>query len=497
MKRLLGTALLILAFVWPASASGPFYFVTSFVDPIGRDDLIAGKLPNQLGRYDVVFPLIVYLQLNGRFTDDHATLFRARYTPPAQAEDYEENFWEMARRQGFQPPTGYGTRKLFSREITDSANPDDSRTISNYVYNCQPDAFKTAWETLSDRRSRYGSGSVELSRWLAAQVRVFAQCSGETAFVPLAEPASDWLPLEQHDRRYQIAAAYFYDGQFLEAASRFEEIGQDDDSPWQDLGRYLVGRSLAREATVNENEPLRYLNLSLDAYRELANEPEYLADFPSVPGQILHIRSRIDSAAVQNEIEQRIFDAPASLSAQDLFNYSYMRRRLSPTDEATDYTRWVWYATNDQITPGEVVEQWRAEQSPAWLYIALARASSSLDESTLTELLLAAEAFPEDTPGHFNILLQRIRISGLLGRVDAGLRLANDSKLPALFSPIGGFCEKPVPAIKYRRHGYAHCINLISRRALTLFIFFGRERAWGFYTPTGWAPHWKIRKEAR
>ncbi len=427
MKRLLGTALLILAFAWPASASGPFYFVTSFVDPIDRDDLIAGKFPNQLGRYDVVFPLIIYLQLNGRFTDDHASLFRAKYTPPAQAEDYEENFWEMARRQGFQPPAGYGTRKLFSREITDPANPEDSRTISNYVYNCQPDAFKTAWETLSDRRSRYGAGSTELTRWLVAQVQVFAQCSGETAFVPLEEPASSWLPLEQHDRRYQIAAAYFYDGRFLEAASRFEEIGQDDDSPWQDLGRYLVGRALAREATVNENERLRHLNLALDAYRELANEPEYLADFPSVPGQILHIRSRIDSAAVQSEIEQRIFDDPASMSAQDLFNYRYMRRRLSPTDEATDYTRWVWYATNDQIAPEEVVEQWRAEQSPAWLYIALIRASSSLDESTLTELLQAAEALPDDTPGHLNILLQRIRISGLLGRVDAGLRLAEEA----------------------------------------------------------------------
>jgi len=266
-----------------------------------------------------------------------------------------------------------------------------------------------------------------LSRWLEAQIQVFAKCSGETAFVPLDEPASNWLPLEQHDRRYQIAAAYFYDGQYLEAASRFEEIGRNADSPWQDLGRYLVGRSLAREATVNENDPRRHLELSLNAYRELADDPEYLADFPSVPGQIRHIRTRIDARAVQSEIEQRIFDDPASVSAEDLFNYVYLRRRASPTDEATDYARWVWYATNAQTTPEEVVEQWRAEQSPAWLYIALARASSSLDESTLTELLLAAEALPEDTPGHLNILLRRIRILGLLGRVDDGLRLAEEA----------------------------------------------------------------------
>ena len=36
-------------------------------------------------------------------------------------------------------------------------------------------------------------------------------------------------------------------------------------------------------------------------------------------------------------------------------------------------------------------------------------------------------ALPQDTPGHFNILLQRIRILGLLGRVDTGLRLAEEA----------------------------------------------------------------------
>ncbi len=427
MKRSLGTALLILAFAWPASASGPTYYVTPFVEQIDREDVIAGNFPNQLRSYDDVDSLIVYLQLNGRFTEHHATLFQSKRTRPARAQDYQETFWLMASEEGYEPPTGFGTRRRFSREYADPDNPGNSYTTSNYVHNCQFDAFKTAGETLSDRKSRYGSGSVELSRWLEAQVQVFAQCSGETAFVPLEEPASDWLPSEQHDRHYQIAAAYFYDGQYLEAASRFEEIGRNADSPWQDLGRYLVGRALVREATVYRNDQRRNLELSLNAYQELANEPEYLAAFPSVPGQIIRIRAMIDSAAVQSDIEQRIFDDPASMSAEDLYNYVYLRRRVRPTDEATDYTRWVWYATNNQTTPEEVVEQWRAEQSTAWLYLALARASSSLGESTLAELLQAAEALPDNTPGHLNILMHRIRILGLLGRVDAGLLLAEEA----------------------------------------------------------------------
>ena len=59
-----------------------------------------------------------------------------------------------------------------------------SFTRSYFVGNCLRDAFKTAFETLLDRRDRYGSGSAELSRWIEAQIAVFDQCSGEVAFEP-------------------------------------------------------------------------------------------------------------------------------------------------------------------------------------------------------------------------------------------------------------------------------------------------------------------------
>ena len=110
-----------------------------------------------------------------------------------------------------------------------------------------------------------------------AQVKVFAQCSGEAGFVPPEDPAPDWLPLERYGREYQIAAAYFYAGQYLEAATRFGDIGRNVDSPWRDLGRYPVGRSLAREAIVNDNDPPRHLGLALTVYGELAEDPAYLA----------------------------------------------------------------------------------------------------------------------------------------------------------------------------------------------------------------------------
>ena len=243
---------------------------------------------------------------------------------------------------------------------------------------------------------------------------------------PAGNPAPDWLAVERHDRDYQIAAAYFYAGQYLEAALRFGEIGGRPDSPWQDLGRYLVGRSLAREAKV-ANDP-RYLELALSAYRELAEDPTYLAAFPSVPGQIRHIRTRMDSAAVRRELEQRIIEDPAGVSAEELYDYGYLRRRVAPGDAETDYERWLWHGTGNRDGAAEgALERWRAEGSLPWLYVALARASSDFGEATLAELLEAAEAIPEDTPGHLNVVRYRIRILGLLERVDEGLLLAEEA----------------------------------------------------------------------
>ena len=430
MKRWLGSALSTLAVAWPAFASGPEQYVTPFVDRSDLNDVMAGVFPDRLGGYynDVLLPLVVYLHLSRRFTDRHAALFRLEHAKPTPTHVYEQRFWFMAWEEGYERPAGFWGRKRISRVHPDPRDAGNPRMIAYYIHNCQRDAFNTAEATLSDRKLRYGSGSIELSRWIEAQIKVFAQCSGETAFIPPEEPASDWLPLEQHDRRYQIAAAYFYNGQYLEAASRFGEIGRTADSPWRDLGRYLVARSLAREATFNEKDSAGHLALALNAYQELADDPAYLAAFPSVSGQIRHIRTLINPTPVRREVERRIIDDPASMSAEDLLDFAYLQRRWPAAAEGeTDYERWLWYATNYRIPPEGAVEQWRIEQSLPWLYVALARTSSGLGETTLIELLQAAEALPQDTPGHLNILLQRIRILGLLGRVDAGLRLAEEA----------------------------------------------------------------------
>ena len=237
MKRWVMAALSTATVSWSAFASGPDPYETPFVKKSYLREVLAGDFPDRLWHNDIVLPLVIYLHLSDRFTDSHAHMFPSKYVKPEPLPNVERMFWNLVREEGYERPAGFTPWKVVSRVHADPRNPDDGRTVEQYIHNCQRDAFKTAAETLSDRKSQHGSDSIEFSRWIEAQLRVFGQCGGETPFVPPDEPAHDWLPLEQHDRHYQIAAAYFYDGQYLEAASRFGEIARDADSPWRDLAR--------------------------------------------------------------------------------------------------------------------------------------------------------------------------------------------------------------------------------------------------------------------
>ena len=408
----------------PAMAGG-YVYETPFTEPVRYDDVLAGEFPASFPKRDL-HTMVAYLQLTGRFTDEHANLFRPRVRETlSRRVEYRSEFWQVVGAEGHEPPPGFSPhrRESIVRTVERAHGGSYSYTQVQVVANCQTDAFKTAYETILDRRARYGSGSVELSRWIEAQIKVFAQCSGETAFDPPADPAVEWLPLEQHDRHYQIAASHFYNAQYLQAASRFRRIGQTPDSPWRDLGRYLVARSLAREAVDNDNDPKRHLRLALEQYRLLAEDPDYVAAFPSVRGQIGFVRARLHPVALRDELERGMIEDPAGLWAGYLGTYRYLLRRPAAASGETSFRTWHRLATDDEGGQ-EVLERWREQQSLEWLYLALERATDGWGATTLTELLHASNAIGPDTPGYLNMLAHRIRILGILGDGDAGLRLA-------------------------------------------------------------------------
>ena len=410
----------------PLLAGGGPPYETPVVGTVRLDRVIAGEVPDPLPKRDMR-SLIAYIQLTGRFTEQHATVFRPTPWVPRQKTDFRAAFWEVLGEEGYERPADFRSTRLVSTVVTrEHSHGSYSYTRSLFVPNCLTDAFKTAYDTLVDRRTRYGTGSVELARWIEAQVKVFAQCSGEAPFDPPLEPPSKWLPLERHDRHYQIAASYFYNGQYLEAASRFGEIGRTIDSPWRDLGRYLVARSLAREAVVNENDVERHLQLALKHYRELAAEPDYVVAFPSVPGQVRYVDAKLRPVALRRELEQRVVNEPGDVSPTDLGVYLHLLRRKDLAQDAvTGFEAWHRLAT--QPEPKSVIQRWRDEQSLPWLYLALSQVRSGHGQATLNDLTRAADALTPDTPGYFNMLLHRIRIRGLLGDVDGALDLAEQA----------------------------------------------------------------------
>ena len=286
------------------AASGPQDGRLWFKDEIDLDAILAGDFPERLHSHDLI-TFAAYLQLAGQFEERHRSLFQPEQPSADGTRSDIHEIWSKSEGfwQDILEAAGDATSILYLRtfkyvereHVRKHANGDiRTYTVSQFVHNCLEDAFRTAHRTLADRRARYGPGSVELSRWLDAQVKVFDQCDGEAPFEPPEEPGPDWQPLAQHGRRYQIAAAYFYNGQYLEAAARFDKIARTPDSPWRDLGRYLVPRSLAREAIVNDNDRDRNLTLALEAYRELADDPDFVDDFPSVLGQIRHVEAQRD-----------------------------------------------------------------------------------------------------------------------------------------------------------------------------------------------------------
>ncbi|CAN5447645.1 hypothetical protein BH10ACI1_BH10ACI1_13640 [soil metagenome] len=121
----------------------------------------------------------------------------------------------------------------------------------SFFPNCNINAFETAIETLSDRISIYGTEDKNVSEWLKGQDAVFANCaSGKNIPSELGAEFPVWL---RKDREYQIAAAEFYSLNFDDARKRFEAIALDSDSVWHETAKYLVGRTLIRQASFTKD----------------------------------------------------------------------------------------------------------------------------------------------------------------------------------------------------------------------------------------------------
>jgi hypothetical protein len=121
-------------------------------------------------------------------------------------------------------------------------------TTSGLIYsfqNCYKDAFLNAVDTLSKLNTAWGNEDPKTLDWVRAQDQVFANCSSKDPVIP-DPPLANADPLFAAYRRYQIAAALLYAGQYRRASEAFERIAADRESPWRGYGPYLAARALLR-----------------------------------------------------------------------------------------------------------------------------------------------------------------------------------------------------------------------------------------------------------
>jgi len=373
-------------------ASGPYIDVPEFFAvPFDEDAVVAGR---EFSTRTALARTMLYLHVSGAYSPAHAALFEAYLDRDTTSTVVDgQDLWRQRLFSAGASNTYFETRKWITRNIEVNGR---QLTQQQFIDNCLNDAFVTASATYDDRRARYGADSPAFARWFEAQQQVFANCSGTEASIP-SPPQDSWSDLERYDRAYQVAASYFYSLDYREAAERFRQIAADAASPWAEVSRYLVARSLVRDALTLDNAPEQNLQAALDLYRGMAAEPDYLNRFPSVIGQIRMIEIRRDRSGFLDRVGVQLLERPAEVDLDTLDDFLFV---LGNQDDAgsSDLVRFNRLArVRSGQNRDEILALWHSTANPAWLFVALDR---EYPATALAELVAAVDALDPATPGY-------------------------------------------------------------------------------------------------
>jgi hypothetical protein len=338
------------------------------------------------------------------------------------------------------------------------------RDVGNYqsIDNCLPDAFTHAKDTLAARAARYGAGDRAVADWLAGQIAVFRNCSGDPAKAPiLPAPAPDWADARlRADRAYQQAAAAFYAVQFDDAARRFDAIAADAASEWQPAGAYLAARAFIRSALVPDDPPsdaaARFAHAERRLQAALA-EPRATRYHASAQGLLGLVAARLRPRERLHELgaRLRLKDVP---DPQDVADYLWLHRRWIDVESGVpagardeDLANWMLAArAGDHAT---AYAQWGTRQTDAWLLAALWSATGT--EPHAGALAAAAAKVPSTASWHAAAVLQRLRLLIALRRTDEARSLL--ATLPR--APAAGFDREAINLLEGHRMGLARSLD--------------------------------------
>ncbi|MDQ2840359.1 MAG: hypothetical protein M3Y72_04825, partial [Acidobacteriota bacterium] len=280
------------------------------------------------------------------------------------------------------------------------------RTGANYqsFAGCSDDAFATAAKTLNTLLSE---PSEEAKEWLASQDEVFSNC-GKTGTIPApASPGSSGRVLA--NRAYQIAAAYFYQGNWDEAKSRFQQIAGDQSSPWHTIAPYLVARVDLRRGLYPAAKAELKAILGNQTLSAIHRQTRLLLDYAE---------ARDDPAGYMASCANQLMDAHPADLAHSLNDYTFLYDKfkdsvndksgkyqpegLKALETKDDLTAWI-----ESFGTESAVEKWEQNHSFPWLISALTYTGASHAGPALIE---AALRIPSTSPAYATARFEAVRI---------------------------------------------------------------------------------------
>ena len=502
MKRLLSLLPLIVAVALPflpVQACGPDFFPDVFVRNLHPDhprDYAAGKLGVLRSTYPRLDLTVAYRYLiGGALTAPEQTAYKPTESLAENEQELQAEYVkESANSTQYAEPPGPADQWLKARAQYAPPVPDlhlvreydmiytEGYFLAGYYENCQADAFRAAVATLNSRAKTWGGHSAELADWIKGQDAVFSNCGGNAPKNsyprdrPVIHPSSpataptSAASLLRQDRAYQIAATEFYSGQFDSARASFQAIAEDATSPWRGVARYLVARSLVREAFLSaKNGPDDVMaSFNPDLMKQAQHELESMRG-EHLPGISPHSVERLlNLVRLRTEPEARLRELSTALAgpkadpnyAQDLEDFNwYLNGKLDslairedtyvdafhfhvdrPQNDYRPLTLeqklpgfnkafndvaalrstspvidWlVTFQSPSVLAKKHAIAEWKRAGSTPWLVAAIMKASSS--DSEAPDLIDAAGKTPSASPAWLTVTYHRERLLIEMGK---------------------------------------------------------------------------------
>jgi hypothetical protein len=319
----------------------------------------------------------------------------------------------------------------------------------SYSQNFNTSTWQTASAVLLERVQKFGKSSEEVRNWIDGEVKLLEP--GDSDHAPRLAPASA-SPTVRWDREYQNAVGYFYMTKYSEAISEFSRIAEENGSPWQATGAYMLIRCHIRKGIMKEDST----DLGeMEAARKQIDVLQSDSRFASMKNAAEELRGyvlcRLEPGKQLDDLAIRLASEhhPETLFS-DLIDYTTILTRLVPSpyrydqDHAqhvvpsskAELTDWIsTFTLADPEAKAHALERWQTTRSQAWLCAALTKALTA--DAGAQVLIAAAMKLDESSPAYIHCRYHALRLMIDLGQKDES-RKQLDAMLSRTDLTVGG-----------------------------------------------------------